>query len=43
MNRSVELLEDARVIEPVAQCDELRVLGEIEGGNARGVGPSGGD
>ena len=29
MNRSVELLEDARVIEPVAQCDELRVLGEM--------------
>lgn len=29
MNRSVELLEDARIIESVAQCDELRMLREM--------------
>ena len=36
MNRSVELLEDARIIEPVAQCDELRVLREMGKASPRG-------
>ena len=36
MNRSVELLEDTRVIEPVAQRDELRVLREMGKASPRG-------
>ena len=39
VNRSVELLEDARIIESVAQCDELRMLRGDGGRHARGVGP----
>ena len=36
VNRRVEFLEDARIIEPVAQCDELRVLREMREASPRG-------